>query len=90
MTKQELIEVVAQETGISKKETGETLEAVVNNIKLAVKNGEKVTLVGFGSFEQKLNAARTGINPATKEKIQIKASTSAKFKVGKGFKEYLN
>ncbi|MFV0246841.1 MAG: HU family DNA-binding protein [Mycoplasmatales bacterium] len=90
MTKQEIIENVAGETGLSKKDVGAVIESTFAEIKKSIKKGNKVTFVGFGNFEPKRNSARQGINPATKEAIQIKASNSVKFKVSKTFKDTLN
>ncbi len=90
MTKAEFIEKVSESTEMSKKDVTEVLNATLQEIIETVKAGDKVNFVGFGSFEPKLNKARTGINPATKEKIQITESNSAKFKVSKTFKEELN
>lgn len=90
MNKNELLTSVSDKTGLSKKDSQEALDAILDTIKEAIKSGDKVQLIGFGNFEPKLNKARTGINPATKEKISIKESKSVKFKVGKGFKDILN
>ncbi len=90
MTKNEMIEKVVEATGLTKKEVATVVDATLNEIKEAVKAEEKINFVGFGSFEPKTNKARTGINPATKEKIQIAESKSVKFKVSKTFKDYLN
>ncbi len=90
MTKQELIEIIASENDMTKKDVTAVIDTFFEEIKKTVKNGDKIQFIGFGSFEPKENKARNGINPATKEKIQIKASKSVKFKAGKGFKDYLN
>lgn len=90
MTKNEMIEKVAESTELTKKDVTAVIDAMLSEIKEAVKNDEKINFVGFGSFEPKTNKARTGINPATKEKIQIAESQSVKFKVSKTFKDYLN
>lgn len=90
MTKNEMIDKVAESTGLTKKDVASVVEATLSEIKETVKTGDKINFVGFGSFEPKTNKARTGINPATKEKIQIAASSSVKFKVSKTFKDYLN
>lgn len=90
MTKAEFIDKVVNSTGLSKKDTTEIINATFEEIQNAVKNEEKISFVGFGSFEPKLNKARTGINPSTKEKIQIAESKSVKFKVSKTFKDELN
>lgn len=90
MNKNELITAVADKSNLTKKETQIIIENTLEVIKETVKSGDKIQLIGFGNFEPKVNKARTGINPSTKEKIQIKESKSVKFKVGKGFKDLLN
>ncbi len=90
MNKNDLITAVAEKTGLSKKDSQVALDGILETIKETIKDGDKVQLIGFGTFEERINSARTGVNPATKEKIQIKESKSVKFKVGKGFKDLLN
>ncbi len=90
MNKKELVAKIAEDTNVTKKEAELSLEATLKIIKEEIKAGNKVSLLGFGNFEPKTNAARQGINPATKERIQIKESKSVKFKVGKAFKDSLN
>src|SRR5699024_12647998 len=90
MNKTELVYAVAEVTGLSKKDTQATIEQTLDVVKSTIKSGDKVQLIGFGNFEPKTNKARAGINPATKQPIQIKASKSVKFKVGKAFKDSLN
>ena len=90
MNKKELIDLIASETELSKKDVDVVITKTLETIKEEVKKGNEVKLPGFGSFGEKINAARTGINPATKEKIQIKESKSVRFKVSKTFKDYLN
>ena len=80
MNKAELINAVAEQAGLSKKDT----EAVIT---AALKEGDKVQLVGFGSFEVKKRAARIGRNPKTKESIEIPASVVPVFKAGKALKD---
>lgn len=87
MTKAELISAVAQKTQLSKKESDKAVAAVLEAITETLKSGEKVSLVGFGTFEVKERAAREGINPRTKEKITIPASKLPVFKAGKALKE---
>ncbi|HIK44773.1 MAG TPA: HU family DNA-binding protein [Leptolyngbyaceae cyanobacterium M65_K2018_010] len=87
MNKQELVDAIAAKTTITKKEADAILTAAVDTIMEAVSEGEKVTLVGFGTFEARARAAREGRNPSTGEKIQIAASTVPVFSAGKGFKE---
>ena len=90
MNKSELVEAIAKETGISKKDTEATLKAFVNVVSDTLQKKEKVQLIGFGSFETIDRAARTGVNPQSGEKIKIKASTSVKFKAGAPLKEKVN
>ena len=87
MNKTELIAAVAEKTGLSKKDSDAAVNAVLCAITDALKADEKVQLVGFGSFETKKRAARTGINPRTKETIQIAATTAPAFKAGKALKD---
>ncbi|MGC9337333.1 MAG: HU family DNA-binding protein [Candidatus Cloacimonadia bacterium] len=87
MTKQDLTEKVAAEVGLSKKKAADAVTAVFDNIQLSLEKGEKVTLVGFGTFNVARRAARTGVNPATREKIRIPAMKVPKFKPGKKLKE---
>ena len=82
MNKGDLIEAVAKQVKLSKVQAGEALEAVLGAVKGALKKGDKVALVGFGTFSVVKRNARTGINPATGKKIQIKAKKVAKFKAG--------
>jgi len=90
MNKAELISAVAEKTGQQKKECEQFLGAFIETITETLKNNDKISLVGFGTFEVKERAAREGINPRTKEKIQIAASKSPAFKAGKAFKDALN
>lgn len=90
MNKQELIEAVANETGASKIQTGETLDTLLEVIKTAVSKGDSVQLIGFGSFSSGTRAARTGRNPKTGEAIKIPAAKTVKFTAGKLFKETVN
>ena len=89
MNKQELISAAAEKTGFSKKDTEAMLNAVLDTIVSALEEGEKVQLVGFGSFEVKQRAARIGRNPKTKEAIEIPASKAPAFKPGKALKDAL-
>ena len=89
MNKTELIAAMAEKTGVSKKDTEAVLNAFIETVQEAVKADDKVQLVGFGTFEARERAAREGINPLTKEKIQIAASKVPAFKVGKAFKDML-
>lgn len=87
MTKADLITVVAQKTNLSKKDSEKAVAAMLDTITETLASGEKVSLVGFGTFEVKERAAREGINPRTKEKIIIPASKLPSFKAGKALKE---
>ena len=87
MTKAELINVVAQKTELSKKDSEKAVSAVVAAITEALASGDKVSLVGFGTFEVKERGERKGINPRTKEEITIAASKLPCFKAGKALKD---
>ena len=87
MNKTELISVVAEKTGLSKKDSDKAVNAVLDSVVEALKAGEKVTLVGFGAFEVKERAARVGRNPQTKEEINIPATRIPQFKAGKALKD---
>lgn len=87
MNKAELINAAAEKAGLSKKDTEAAVSAAVDVITEALSKGEKVQLVGFGSFEVKSRAARIGRNPRTKEQIAIPASKIPVFKAGKALKD---
>ena len=87
MNKSELINAVAVSAEVSKKEAEEVITAALDAITAALKEGDKVQLVGFGSFEVKKRAARVGRNPKTKETIEIPASVVPVFKAGKALKD---
>ena len=87
MNKTELIAAVAEKADLSKKDAEAAITAAVEAITGALIEGEKVQLVGFGSFEVKTRAARVGRNPKTKESIKIPASTVPVFKAGKALKD---
>ena len=91
MNKTELVAAMADKAGISKKDADKALAAFIDVVgtELTKKDG-KVQLVGFGTFEVAQRAARTGLNPLTKEKIKIKASKAPKFKAGKALKDAIN
>ena len=89
MNKTELIAAVAAKAEVSQKEAAVVVAAVLDEIKDALKKGDKVQLVGFGSFEVRTKAARTGKNPRTGEAINIPASKAPAFKAGKAFKDYI-
>ncbi len=82
MQKTDLIAQVAKNTGQSQVDTAKTVNAVLEAITAALKAGEKVTLTGFGTFEVRKTAARTGVNPSTRQKIQIPAGKRATFSAG--------
>ena len=87
MNKADLINALAAKNEISKKDAEKAVNAVLDLIAEALKNGEKVQIMGFGSFEVKNRAARTGKNPATGETIKIAASKAVVFKAGKALKD---
>ena len=82
MSKTELVEFIANKAGLTKADAGRAVDAVVASITEALVKGDRVPLVGFGTFATSKRAARTGINPATREKIEIAAKKVAKFKAG--------
>ncbi len=90
MNKGDLIEVVADKAGLTKADAGRAVEAVMEAITKALRSGKQVSLVGFGTFQVKKRAARTGRNPRTGETIQIKASKMPGFKAGKALKDAVN
>ena len=90
MNKAELIAAIAAETGETKKSAEGTLNAFIDVVTKSLKKGEKVQLVGFGSFEVRNRAARKGRNPQTKEEIKIPASKAPVFRAGKQLKELVN
>ena len=90
MNKMELVAAIAEKTGVTKKSADESLKAFIDVVTDALVKGDKVQLVGFGSFEVRKRAARKGRNPQTKEEIKIPASKSPVFKAGKAFKDVVN
>ena len=90
MNKAELVEAMATKTNSTKKVAEEQLEALISVITAGLKKGEKIQLVGFGSFEVRKRAARKGRNPQTKEEIKIPASKAPVFKAGKALKDVVN
>ena len=90
MNKAELVAAVAAKTGDTKKNAEEVVNAFVDVVTASLKKGEKVQLVGFGSFEVKKRAARKGRNPQTGEEIKIPASKAPAFKAGKALKDTVN
>ena len=90
MNKTELISAVADKAGLSKKDSEKAVNAVVDAITEALKSGDKVQLIGFGSFEVKERAERIGRNPRPKEAIKIPAAKIPQFKAGKAFKDAIS
>lgn len=90
MNKQELITSMAEKTSLNKTNSEKVLNAFIESVQEALANGEKVQLIGFGTFETKERAARVGLNPRTKERIDIPAKKVPSFKAGKEFKEKIN
>jgi DNA-binding protein HU-beta len=90
MNKAELIDAIAASAELSKADAGRALDATVAAITKALKQGDSVAVVGFGSFVVRERAARTGRNPKTKEEIQIPASKTPVFKAGKALKDAVN
>jgi len=87
MNKQELIDAIAAESGLSKKDSKTALETVIKAVGDTLKKGDKVTLVGFGTFSVASRAARTGRNPQTGKELQIKAKKVVKFSSGSELSE---
>ena len=90
MNKTELVAAIAEKTQLTKKDSEMALKAFVNVVSEELKKGEKIQLVGFGTFEVSDRAARTGKNPQTGNAIDIPASKAPKFKAGKALKETIN
>lgn len=90
MNKSELVSKITMKTGQSKAETERTVSAMTEVIEEALKSGDKIALVGFGTFEVSERAARQGRNPQTGEAIQIAASKQPRFKAGKQLKDAVN
>lgn len=90
MNKTELVAAMAEQTNLSKKDAEAALKAFVDVVSEELKKGEKVQLVGFGTFEVSERAAREGRNPQTGETMEIKASKTPKFKAGKALKDVVN
>lgn len=87
LNKKALVDIIAEETGVTKKAATETIELVFDTISNTLKNGGKVDIPGFGKFEVKHRNSRTGINPSTKEAIEIPASNVPTFKAAKALKD---
>jgi len=90
VNKSELITSMAEKSKLTKKDAEVALKAFIESVEEALEKGEKVQLVGFGTFETRERAARVGRNPKTKEEIQIPESTVPVFKAGKEFKDKVN
>jgi DNA-binding protein HU-beta len=90
MNKSELIEHIAKSADISKSSAGRALDAAIEAIETALKDGQEVTLVGFGSFYVSERAARTGRNPRTGDAIEIEAAKVPKFRPGKALRDSIN
>jgi len=90
VNKSELIDAITEEADLSKAAAGRALDAVINTVTGALKDGQSVSLVGFGTFSVKARAARTGRNPQTGATIQIAAANIPSFKAGKALKDAVN
>ena len=90
MNKADLIDAIAKDTGLTKKDSEKALNSVIENISNALAKKDKVQLIGFGTFETRKRAARTGRNPQTGKELKIAASITPAFKPGKALKEKVN
>jgi DNA-binding protein HU-beta len=90
MNKSELIDAIAGKSGLTKADAGRALDGFIQSVEEALKNGDSVALVGFGTFEVKERAERKGRNPQTGEEITIKAAKIPSFKAGKSLKDAVN
>ena len=90
MTKSELVANVAEKSGLDRKQADKAVAAIFDTIKKALIEGDKVQVIGFGTFENRTRSARKGRNPRTGEEISIPASKLPSFKAGKGLKEAVN
>lgn len=90
MNKGDLINKIAEDANLTKAQAADALNSVINSVSDTLSNGEKVTLVGFGTFSTNHRPARTGRNPQTGESIKIAAKTSVKFKAGKELSDAVN
>ena len=90
MNKTELIDAVAEASDLTKAESSRAVDAVIASVTKALKSGDAVTLVGFGTFQVRDRAARTGRNPKTGDTIKIAASKNPSFKAGKALKDAVN
>jgi len=90
MNKTDLVSAIASKSGLNKKNSEAALNAFIGTVQDTLKKGDKVVLVGFGTFEVRKRAARKGRNPQTKKEITIPASNAPVFKAGKGLKDKVN
>ena len=90
MNKADLVSMIAAKSNLTKKDSESALNAFVETVQTALKNGEKIQLVGFGTFEVRKRNARNGVNPRTKQTIKIPASKAPVFKAGKALKDSCN
>ena len=90
MNRNELVAAMSEKSGLSKKDTSAALDALTESVQDALKANDKVQLIGFGTFEVKERAARTGKNPRTGEPVEIDAAKVPAFKPGKALKDALN
>ena len=90
MNKTELVAAIAEQAGLSKKDAEKALKAFTDTVADALKKGDKVQLVGFGTFEVAVRASREGRNPQTGKAMKIPASKAPKFKAGKALKDLVN
>ena len=87
MNKADLVSMIAAKSNLTKKDSESALNAFIESVQTSLKKGEKIQLVGFGTFEVRNRAARSGINPRTKESIKIPATKAPVFKAGKALKD---
>lgn len=90
MNKTELVEAIAKSADITKAQAGKAVDAFIDSVTATLVKGDKVTLIGFGTFETRERSARTGRNPQTGKSIKIAASTTPAFKAGKKLKDAVN
>ncbi|MBQ9539443.1 MAG: HU family DNA-binding protein [Treponema sp.] len=90
MNKLELVDAMAKDTGLSKKDAEAALKSFIENVSKELTKGKPVQLIGFGTFDVGKRAARTGRNPKTGEEIKIPSSKTVKFKTGKALKDRVN
>jgi DNA-binding protein HU-beta len=90
VTKQEFVDAVADKAGITKRDAGDAVDAVLEVITASLANGETITFTGFGKFTTSQRAARQGVNPRTGDKVQIAAATVPKFSAGSQLKKAVN